>query len=298
VTYRRKSPGAFVDQLKSVLSASAAGSIELAGRLNALVKEAALALNASKDRPPPDSSELLSRMLDFQLAAYAVVTEHSLAILNGLITSAEQTLLDASESAAAVAQQAPQPQGTQASSRIARRPTEATGIVQVVGRQDETLTCPFLVENQYDRGLDVSFEADPLVPGKGPPLPASLISFEPARLVLPPRGQAVARAHIRLIRDFTAGETYSTAVHVLGFRCPPVQVAITVAAPKKAARQRTSPSSPVRTSPPEPVKLSEPVRLGRARALGGCLLPSRATRSACQLTVQGPLRPTYRGISR
>jgi len=56
VTYRRKSPEAFVDQLKSVLSANAAGNIELAGRLNALVKEAALALNASKDRPPPDSS--------------------------------------------------------------------------------------------------------------------------------------------------------------------------------------------------------------------------------------------------
>lgn len=183
MTYRRKSPEAFIDQLKSVLSANAARNIKLAGRLNAL----------------------------FQLA-YAVVTEHSLAILNGLITSA---------------------QGTQASSRIARRPTEATGIVQLAGRQDETLTCPFLVESQYDRGLDVSFEADPPVPGKGPPLRVNLISFEPATLVLPPRGQAVARAHIRLTRDFTAGETYSTALHVLGFRCPPVQVAITVAASKK-----------------------------------------------------------------
>jgi hypothetical protein len=263
MTYRRKSPEAFVDELKSVLSANAAGNIELASRLNALVKEAALALQTSKEGPPPDSSELLSRMLDFQLAAYAVVTEHSLAILKGLITSAEQTLLDAAEPAVAVARPGPQPRGPQRTSRTAPRPTGVSGGMQLTGRRDETLTCPFLVENQYDRGLDVSFEADPLVPDNGPPLPARLISFEPATLVLPPRGQAVAQAHIRLTKDFTVGETYSTALHVLGFQCPPVQVAITVLAPKKAARQRTSPDSPAKTPQPEAVRRARPPRTRR-----------------------------------
>jgi len=268
MTYRRKSPEAFVDELKSVLSANAAGNIELASRLNALVKEGALALQASKERPSPDSSELLSRVLDFQLTAYAVVTEHSLAILNGLITSAEQTLLDTAEPVTAVAQPGPRPRGAQGSSRAAPRPAGAAEGMQLSGRRGETLTCPFLVENQYDRGLDVSFEADPLVPDNGPPLPARLISFEPATLVLPPHGQAVAQAHIRLTKDFTVGETYSTALHVLGFQCPPVKVAITVLAPNKAARQRTSPASPAKKPPPEPTRRARPARTRRTSPAG------------------------------
>jgi hypothetical protein len=260
MTYRRKSPEAFVDELKSVLSANAAGNIQLASRLNALVKEAALALQASKERPPADSSELLSRVLDFQLAAYAVVTEHSLAILNGLITSAEQTLLEAAEPAAAAAKPEPEPRGTRRSSRTAPRPAEAeaTAGMQLTGRLDETLTCPFLVENKYDRALDVSFEADPLVPNQGPALPPRLISFEPAMLVLPSGGQAVAQAHIKLTQDFTVGETYSTALRVLGFQCPPVQVAISVLAPKKDARRRASSGSPARTPRPEAQRARPP----------------------------------------
>jgi hypothetical protein len=260
MTYRRKSPEAFIDELKSVLSANAAGNIELASRLNALVKEVALALQASKEHPPPDSSELLSRVLDFELAAYAAITKHSLAILNGLITSAEQTLLDDAEPATVDGRPVPKPGDAQGSSPTAPRAGEVSGSMQLAGRRNEALTCPFLVENQYDRGLEVSFEADPLVPKNGSPLPGRLISFEPATLILPPRGQAVAQAHIKLTKDFTVGETYSTALHVLGFRCPPVHLAITVLAPKKAAGQRTSLDSPAKTPQPEPVRRARPPR--------------------------------------
>jgi hypothetical protein len=263
MTYRRKSPEVFIDELKSVLSANTAGNIELAGRLNALVKEAALALQPSRQRPPPDSSELLSRVLDFQLTAYAVVTEHSLAILNGLITSAERTLLDEAEPAPAPDRPTSRQEDVQDPSLTVPRPGEASRAMQLSGRRNETLTCPFLVENQYDRGLEVAFEAEPLVPRNGPPLPARLISFEPATLVLPPHGQAVANAHIKLTSDFTVGETYSTALHVLGFQCPPVHVAITVLAPKKAERQRAAPHGPEETPQPEPVRRPRPPRMRR-----------------------------------
>jgi hypothetical protein len=264
MTYHRKSPEVLIDELKSVLTANAAGNIELAGRLNALVKEATAAVQASKQRPPSDSSELLSRVLDFQLAAYAVVTEHSLAILNGLITSAEETLLDETEPAAPGGRPGSQRDNAHGSLLSAPGPSEASGPMRLAGRRNEALTCPFLVENQYDRGLDVSFEADPLVPKNGSPLPGSLISFEPAMLVLPPHGQAVAEARVKLTSDFTVGETYSTALHVLGFQCPPVQLEITVQAPKKAARKRTAADSPAETPQPEPARRSRPPRTRRA----------------------------------
>jgi hypothetical protein len=258
MSYRRKSPEAFVEELKSVLAASAAGNIQLASRLNALVKQAT-SREQGRGRVPPDRAEVLSRLLDFQLAAYSVVTTHSLAMLDGLISSAERALLG---TGAESVDSGPPPGArdtTETALQVMDVPDTSSSLRRE-GRVGDRLTCPFLVENQYDRSLDVSFEAEPLAPGSGPSLPGSLVSFDPATITLPSRGQAVAQAVVELTEDFVVGETYTTALNVLGFQAPPVRLAITVLPPAAARGARARPTE---IETPQPVRRARPARRRR-----------------------------------
>jgi hypothetical protein len=105
-------------------------------------------------------------------------------------------------------------------------PTPAPICLDVTHGQQVTI--PFLVQNQYDRCVDVSFAADPPTTAAGAPVPASTISFEPRTLALPPGGQLVVRATVAVTEDFTEGQVYATALHVRDLPAPPLPVELRV----------------------------------------------------------------------
>ncbi|MBI3015728.1 MAG: hypothetical protein HYY65_11885 [Candidatus Tectomicrobia bacterium] len=210
----RMSPETFVEELKALISANLAGNVQLMARINELVKAA-----TARQKEPIDASTLFARWMEFNLASYSVISTQGMALLNGIVSAAEQAL-------GTKARPAPEP-GPSAEQKVEMR---------LEGRQGERVTAPFLVENRYDRALDVAFQASDLVPGSGRALPASHISFEPATLMVAPKGQAVVNAAVTLTKDFVVGQTYSTTIRVLGFQAKEVALAITVRPPGKEAK--------------------------------------------------------------
>lgn len=199
-----RQPADVVDELRSIVAANVAGSVELVARLNAVVRRA---LADAPEAPPPDAADVLARLLDAGLSSYAEVNKHALALLDGLVSVAERALLPAPAP--------PQAVGT---------PVD----VRLDGRVGERVPCPFVVENQYDQPVDVTFRAGPFVaPGRAE-VPASAVDFEPRRLRVPARDSAVATAVIAVGDGFLPGITYVTTVKVVGFEGREVGVALAV----------------------------------------------------------------------
>ena len=107
-------------------------------------------------------------------------------------------------------------------------PGPAPAPVRLDARPGQSVLVPFLVENRYDRDVEVSFTADPLVGGPERALPPEAISFDPPTATLAPGGRLVARATIHLGERCVVGETYSTALRVRRPPAPPLYVAIAV----------------------------------------------------------------------
>lgn len=202
-------PAAVVDELRSIVAANVAGSVELAARLNAVLRKV---VTEAPSAPPPDAADLLSRWVDAGLASYAEVNRHTLALLDGLVSVAERALLPV-PAAAAAGGPAPAPVHVDA---------------RIEGRAGDRVPCPFVVENQYDQPVDVSFRAAPLAAEGHPEVPATAVDFEPPRMRIPARGSAVATAVIGVGAGFVPGATYLTTVKVVGFEGREVGVALTV----------------------------------------------------------------------
>ncbi|HEY2815757.1 MAG TPA: hypothetical protein VGK44_01345 [Casimicrobiaceae bacterium] len=207
----QKSAAEFAEQLKELLAANIAGNARLVNRLSDVIRRAKKA-DARNTGNPPDAAALLSRWLEFNLASYAAVSHHGLALLNGLLTAAENAL-DPTRKATAPPSPAP---------RIELR---------LEGRPGERATSAFLVENHFDRPLDVTFECGKLTGAAGASLPASLIAFDPATLSISPRGQAVVQVSVLLTSDFIVGQAYSSAIRLLGLDAREIGLSVTVHPP-------------------------------------------------------------------
>lgn len=201
-------PSELVEELKALVAAHVAGSVELAARLNALVRKVA------SDPPAPagDGGAVVSRLADLGIASYAELSKHTLALLGGLVGVAERAL----------APDAGEPSG-------ASRPKDAPADLQLSAAAGERATSSFLVENSYDQAVDVSFRADALVSAGHPDLPGTLVTFEPARLSILPRGSAVATAVVDVGSDFVLGATYTSTVRLLGFEGRALRLSLAVA---------------------------------------------------------------------
>jgi hypothetical protein len=210
----QKSLEEFSEQLKQLVSANLAGNAQLATRLSNFIKDAAAAVRADRLREAPDAAGLLSRWLEFNLKSYSVVSTHSLALVNELLSAAESALLAKAPSAA---ESAPKPQ-----SRVELR---------LSGRPGERVTSGFAVENHFNHPLAITFECAELKSASGQSLPAARVEFEPANLTIPPRGEAVAQVAVPITRDFVVGQTYKTTIHLLGFDKKEVGLSITILAP-------------------------------------------------------------------
>jgi hypothetical protein len=215
---RRTSAEEFVRRLKDLVAANIAGNAELVARFNKFLQDAAKAAGSARAGQTPDAATLLSRWLDLNLASYAVVSTQSLALLNGLLSAAESALL-------------PKAPSTTGAPPAPDRRVE----LRLEGRPGDRIASAFLIENHFDRPLDVSFECGDLVPAEGAPLPASLVTFEPATLAIAPRGQAVVQAAVTITEDFVVGQTYTTTIRLLGFQAKEVGLSVTVRPPAEEA---------------------------------------------------------------
>lgn len=265
------SPASVVEELKSVVAASIAGNVELVARLNTVIREAAAAGPAAG---LSDGGAVLSRLIGLGLGTCAELNKHTLALLNGLVGVAERSLLpSASSSSAAAAAASP--------TMSAAGPAEGRIDVRLDGRIGERVACPFLVENQYDQAVDVSFRSDSLSAAGHRDLPSSLISFEPPRLSILARGSAVATAMVDVTDDFVAGATYTSTVRLVGFEGRQLGLALTVApaavapaalpsAGRTADRPATAPARKAAgAAGATPVRRSRPSKLRRAGGTAG-----------------------------
>ncbi|MGH7499352.1 MAG: hypothetical protein ACREL3_10930 [Gemmatimonadales bacterium] len=233
----RRSTEAFVEELKKVAATSLAGNAQLAARLNNLIRKSVRASGGGASQPL-DPSTLLSRWLDFNLASYSIVTNHSVSFLNSLLGAAEEALLPG-----------PLPDADTGSK------PEPRVELRLEGRPGDRVSSGFLVENHFDRPLDVAFESDDLSPGRGAPLPSTLIEFEPPRVTIPPRGQNVVQAAVAITPDFVVGQTYATTIRLLGFNSKELGLSLTVlpgdkgATPSAQPRKKTRPAGKRRHRP-------------------------------------------------
>jgi hypothetical protein len=193
------------------VAANLAGNAQLATRLSNFIKDSASAVRADRLREAPDAAGLLSRWLEFNLKSYSVVSTHSLALVNELLSAAESALLAKSPP---TAESPPEPQP-----RVELR---------LSGRPGERVTSGFAVENHFDHPLEISFECAELKPASGQSLPAQRVEFEPANLTIPPHGEAVAQVAVPITRDFVIGQTYTTTIHLLGFDNKEVGLSIAI----------------------------------------------------------------------
>ncbi len=214
----RTSPEEFVERLKELVAANVVESSRLVTRFNDFVRAALQSAGTRGGGERSDSEALLSRWLDFNLESYSVMNAQAMLLLNGLLSAAENTFIP----------KAPRVAGstTTPSPRVELR---------LSGRHGERATTGFVIENHFDRPLSITFESTELVPAAGPSLRASLVSFEPATLVIAPRGQGTVQVAVMITADFVVGQTYTAAIRLLGFEAKEVGLSVTVLPPEGAS---------------------------------------------------------------
>jgi hypothetical protein len=219
----QRSPDEFIERLKELVAADVAARTQLKARFSDFVREASQAVGTGRAGERTDAQALLSRWLDFNLESYSVVSAQGLALLNGLLSAAERTLIP----------QAPAPD---------TRATPAARVeLRLSGRHGERATTGFVVENHFNRPLAVTFQSTDLVSKTGASLPASLVSFEPTTLVLEQRRQGVVQATVTITADFEVGQTYTATIRLLGFEAKEVGLSVTALPPADAAPSNPSP---------------------------------------------------------
>ena len=227
---RRRSPEDVVDQLRELLTTSAVGNAQLMARFNDFLRDVTREVGRGER---PDAAELFSRWLDFNLASYSILSKQSLALMDGLLSAARTTLIPSSAAGASAPTSAP---------------TEEPRVeLRLSGRQGERVATGFVIENHFDNPLDVSFECDDLTPASGKSLPATLVVFEPSRLAIPSRGQAVGQVAIALTTEFVVGETYSSTIRLLGFQGKEIGLYVTVLPPAEETGPANEPAAQPQT---------------------------------------------------
>jgi hypothetical protein len=221
----------FIERLRKLVAAQIAGSNQLLIRFSEFVKDASRTINADLKEGRPDAQALLSRWLEFNLASYSVVTTNSLALLNGLLSAAEHTLVVKPTPASSVASAPPRVE------------------LRLFGRHGERASSGFLVENnRSDVPLVVTFECGNLTPEAEPPLPGSHVQFDPGRLEIAPRGQATVTVAVLITRDFKVGQTYTGIIRLLGFEAKELALSLTVLPPDHGNQAIVSSSKRSRSS--------------------------------------------------
>ena len=201
----------FGERMNQILATTVAGNTRLLSRFNELVRNAQAGLGSGPAGQSADATALLSRWLDLNLASYSVVTTNGLALLNGLLSAAEEPAFS--------------------------RPARQVGL-RLEGRRGDRVTSAFAVENHFDRDVAVAFDCGELIPSTGKSLPGSLVTVEPADLAIAPRGEAVVQAAVTITPDFVLGQTYTTTIRLSGSQAKEIGFSLTILPPLKKMKPR------------------------------------------------------------
>ncbi len=255
-----RTPEEFVGRLRDIVTANAEGGAKLVTRLGDFVRSVSQELRDERPGDRTDAEALLTRWLEFNLASFSAVSAQGLALFDDLLSAAENTLVPSGPGSRDVP---PAP-----ASRVE---------LQLTGRRGERAATGFVIENKFDHSLSVSCVPTDLVPASGEPMPAALVTFDPAKLALVPRGQGVVNISVTITDDFVVGETYFTTIRLLGFEGKELGLSVTVLAgdggsvKKPVRRGATSRKTPAKsrasTKTRKPAKrATEPIRLARRPA--------------------------------
>lgn len=242
-----------IQEFKSVLTSSIAGNLQAAGRVRNLLSISATSVRRSPllaDAPKIAANGDVARILDFALASVKLLTEHSLMIVNGILDEAEARLQDREPVKGAFEDAAP-----------AR--AESNGVEIVIrGARGERAGSAFLLDNKYDRNVEVSFEASDFFAEGRPPVPGVLLEVEPKLCLLPPRGQTVVRFSVLIGEAFAPGLSYFATLRTVGFEAQAIRVRLNVdaRADKPESEPKTIAAPASKPAPKRPRK--RPLPLG------------------------------------
>jgi hypothetical protein len=207
----RKTPEVLMEELRAIVASSAAGNIQLMMRVGALLTRSAHTVTAASTQAP-DPAVAFAHGVDVLLRSAAIINSHTSAMMNELLAIAEQALV------------APASAGTSPRDGMPDRPVE----LRLVGRVSERVTGQFAVDNEYDSPLQVSFSAGSLVSSRGVTPSSGRVALDPTRTVIAAHGAAIVSVAVDITDDFTAGETYSSTISVVGFQTPDVRLQVVV----------------------------------------------------------------------
>lgn len=236
----------FIEELKTLVTRNMEANAQIASRVSTLVQQ------ASRGGLPTDANDLFSRWLDFNLASASLLSAHSMQVMEGVVTAAERSLLG----------RMPPPKNG------VPEPESAPPVdLHVEGRAGETVRAPFLIANEYDRPLEVTFEATALQGTSGAVIAADGVTFEPAALTLG-RGERVVQAAVAIPKESAVGETFRGAIRMRGYQARTIHLAVTVVAAEggKGAKGGSADSS---AGAADSAARGAPAKRGSSRSGGG-----------------------------
>jgi hypothetical protein len=92
------------------------------------------------------------------------------------------------------------------------------------GKQGEEVARPFVVENNQNEAVDVSFEVSPFVAAAASGDVRPPLAIEPESFTLEPGDEQVVTCRLTLSEDLTVGQRYEAALRVIGF--PDMEIAL------------------------------------------------------------------------
>ena len=202
---------ALLDDFKRLLSKSIQDNLLFMNRVSAIAREAAKEFSTVSSRSHfPAADEVAKTLIQLNLSYFSALNKHGFALLNELV-SATETALGINSSPAAAPAAAP--------SRVE---------INLSARPGDRATASFLVENSYERTLDVSFQASEIVSLQGEAVKSGVVTFNPPRLTLNPKSQAVVQACIDISNEFKSGENYVLRVRVVGFETKEIWIRLNI----------------------------------------------------------------------
>jgi hypothetical protein len=244
-----------LNALTAIMSQNIEGNRKLLGRVTSLVNKVASEVKSgTRDQAVRLDSNVLGKWLQLNVSTVALVGTHGLAFLNDLTTAVEKSLGVVSDTQVQSRGETPISLGKRAELRIN-------------ARLGETAVAPFLVENNFEKSLDVTFQVNGVASLQGQVIQGNVVTFDPPTMSLEPKAQAVVQASLSLTEEFRVQDTYLFRISLAGYQTNEVWVYCTIlpAATKTVTIKLQPQQKPSRPSTKRvPRAQKSPKRAGKA----------------------------------
>jgi hypothetical protein len=212
-----------LDDFKKLFTKSIQDNLLFLNRVSAVAREAVKGLSTVSSRSQsPTADEVAKRLVQLNLSYLTAINKHGFALLNELVSATETAF------------------GINSGAAAAPAATPARAEINLSARQGEVAIASFLVENSYERALDVSFQASQIVSVRGEVIKSGVVSFNPPQLSLEPKSQAVVQACIDISNEFKSGENYVLRVRVVGFETKEIWIHLNILSSTQELKSATA----------------------------------------------------------